>query len=737
MDLKIFKTIAYCYRAVSQNYWVNRALETYDKVFLALTDLRMPKDPNKPDIVLLESRILYSASPFFMWSGLDAPSALPDSPWDYPDHMSQYDWDTQLLSTAEFIDDEDLQQRAAAIRLARGMDDPSVSNSGDADSDNSATAGHSAALERSMDERLHRIENLLAGVLDPDDTQMVVHGTDGTQRLGHKWAAYGCDPNSKVETEIFNDFTNFGVRLERDGALHAIGGMVSSDQIQYIPESVAIAAARQAATNEVNDVDVAINSVDDDAIADTLDIDPTIGVSTTDGPELSGASVPWSLESHLNEIDLLNEFHLQLQTRMEGLLGRYTAQPQSVSEANAAYLAPLAISTLDDMDHGLRVVASSQLLSHNSALFQVEAQPGWYVCIAVQPVAEVNAHSSGLPTADLGTQSVTELNSGRNIPSPIVPNSHLENFDWSAPDLHKAASDQGCLAGTLSMTPRRWLRTGLPEAYCTVVHLDHGQTNLTPESLAILESSAEQLSSTVPALQTPTPDDVTPSESPEARVTTAVAPDAGVSLSADIRLSADAAPEQLGQLFYNEIAFVQAGLYDSDALIADLEANALATGRDLTIIVLNGTENGFDQINSALAQYQNLDAIHIVSHGTDGMIQLGASWLTAGNVQQHFGDLQQWGLALNETGDILVYGCDVAAGPEGQALIDTVARLTGADVAASTDKTGNASRGGDWSLEYVAANPSPPAPLPLSGARGDELSLLPSPLGGEGLGVKG
>ena len=51
MDLKFFKTIAYCYRAVSQNYWVNRALETYDAVFLALTDLRMPKDPNKPDIV--------------------------------------------------------------------------------------------------------------------------------------------------------------------------------------------------------------------------------------------------------------------------------------------------------------------------------------------------------------------------------------------------------------------------------------------------------------------------------------------------------------------------------------------------------------------------------------------------------------------------------------------------------------------------------------------------------------
>ncbi len=153
-----------------------------------------------------------------------------------------------------------------------------------------------------------------------------------------------------------------------------------------------------------------------------------------------------------------------------------------------------------------------------------------------------------------------------------------------------------------------------------------------------------------------------------------------------------------------EIAFVQAGLYDSDVLIADLQLNALATGRDLVIVLLNGTENGFDQINAALSQYTELGAIHIVSHGSDGLIQLGGSWLTANNVVEHLADLKQWGMALSETGDILIYGCDVAAGPEGQALIDSVARLTNADVAASTNKTGDLSRGGDWSLEYVAGS---------------------------------
>jgi hypothetical protein len=201
-------------------------------------------------------------------------------------------------------------------------------------------------------------------------------------------------------------------------------------------------------------------------------------------------------------------------------------------------------------------------------------------------------------------------------------------------------------------------------------------------------------------------------------------------------LSADVGSEQLGQLFYNELVFIQSGIYDSEALIADLEANALATGRNVSIVVLNGTENGFDQISRVLTQYNDLDAIHFVSHGTDGMIQLGGSWLTAGNIEQYQSQLQAWGMSLSDSGDILIYGCDVAAGPEGQAFIDTVARLTGADVAASTDKTGDLSRGGDWSFGVCpgGSTPHPRPTLPLSGARGDELYLLPSDLWERGWG---
>ncbi len=171
---------------------------------------------------------------------------------------------------------------------------------------------------------------------------------------------------------------------------------------------------------------------------------------------------------------------------------------------------------------------------------------------------------------------------------------------------------------------------------------------------------------------------------------------------AETQLTSAAIPPALTTSSHYELAFVQAGLYNSETLIADLEFQANSLGRSISFVVLEAGQGGFEQINNALTQYTNLDAIHIVSHGADGMIQLGDSWLTVGNIQSHVADLQAWGRALNESGDILIYGCDVAAGPQGQLFIDTVARLTNADVAASTDKTGDLSRGGDWSLEYVS-----------------------------------
>ena len=61
-------------------------------------------------------------------------------------------------------------------------------------------------------------------------------------------------------------------------------------------------------------------------------------------------------------------------------------------------------------------------------------------------------------------------------------------------------------------------------------------------------------------------------------------------------------------------------------------------------------------------------------------------------------------LFLSAEADLLIYGCDLAGDEDGISLTSSLAALTGADVAASTDGTGAASRGGDWVLEHATGS---------------------------------
>ena len=70
-------------------------------------------------------------------------------------------------------------------------------------------------------------------------------------------------------------------------------------------------------------------------------------------------------------------------------------------------------------------------------------------------------------------------------------------------------------------------------------------------------------------------------------------------------------------------------------------------------------------------------------------------------ITRYADELTQWQSALNDEADILLYGCNVAAGAAGQAFVTQLHQLTGADIAASTDLTGTAALGGDWQLEYT------------------------------------
>ena len=100
-----------------------------------------------------------------------------------------------------------------------------------------------------------------------------------------------------------------------------------------------------------------------------------------------------------------------------------------------------------------------------------------------------------------------------------------------------------------------------------------------------------------------------------------------------------------------------------------------------------------------LAERSNVDAIHIVSHGASGQVNLGSLLLDAKNIDLHSGDLATIGAALKADGDILLYGCSVGATEAGKALLGDLAIATGADIAASSNLTGSTRWGGDWDLE--------------------------------------
>ena len=146
-----------------------------------------------------------------------------------------------------------------------------------------------------------------------------------------------------------------------------------------------------------------------------------------------------------------------------------------------------------------------------------------------------------------------------------------------------------------------------------------------------------------------------------------------------------------------EVVFVDAATPDADRLVAELAAQG---GRALDVVRIGAEEDGLARIGAELAARQEISAVHIISHGSDGAFRLGTSTVDAETVQARGAELAAWSASLTADADLLIYGCDVAQGTAGQALVERLAAITGADVAASTNLTGSAALGGDLTLEF-------------------------------------
>ncbi|MEA5605827.1 FG-GAP-like repeat-containing protein, partial [Nostoc sp. UHCC 0252] len=137
------------------------------------------------------------------------------------------------------------------------------------------------------------------------------------------------------------------------------------------------------------------------------------------------------------------------------------------------------------------------------------------------------------------------------------------------------------------------------------------------------------------------------------------------------------------------IVFIDKAVTDYESLIAGIQPGT-------SLVILDSTRDGVEQITQAL-QGGKYQSVQIISHGSSGSLQLGATQLNANNLNSYTNQLQQWRNYLTEDADILLYGCNVASFD--RAFVQLLSQITGADVAASDDITGNAELGGNWDLE--------------------------------------
>ncbi|MBV4527391.1 VCBS domain-containing protein [Pseudomonas sp. SWRI100] len=140
------------------------------------------------------------------------------------------------------------------------------------------------------------------------------------------------------------------------------------------------------------------------------------------------------------------------------------------------------------------------------------------------------------------------------------------------------------------------------------------------------------------------------------------------------------------------LVVIDARVENRDQLAANLPTGT-------TALVVDPGQDAIAAISNALAQLGKVDSIQVFSHGASGQFTLGNQVFTSQTVEQLGDRLSAWRGELNAGADIQLYGCDVGASSAGQALVNELARWTGADVGASSNATGSQLAGGDWRLE--------------------------------------
>ena len=139
------------------------------------------------------------------------------------------------------------------------------------------------------------------------------------------------------------------------------------------------------------------------------------------------------------------------------------------------------------------------------------------------------------------------------------------------------------------------------------------------------------------------------------------------------------------------VVFVDSRVEDAGQLTEQLPAGA-------EVVWLDPAQDGLAQMAAALGSQGDVAAVHVLAHGHEGQLWLGNTFVDNQSLAAQGEALAAIGQGLTGDGDLLLYACNTAGGEAGAQFVASLAELTGADVAASDDRTGG---GGDWSLEIT------------------------------------
>ena len=142
-----------------------------------------------------------------------------------------------------------------------------------------------------------------------------------------------------------------------------------------------------------------------------------------------------------------------------------------------------------------------------------------------------------------------------------------------------------------------------------------------------------------------------------------------------------------------------------DSTVEDYQSLLYGGVKGTVSFVVTPDEDGIafvgDKLEALGEQNRTIDTLTILTEGSGGNFWLGKSFVSHDNLALYEAQLQRWQAGLGVNADLLLYSCFAALGINGEALVNGLATLTAADVAASTNLTGSSEWGADWDLEYT------------------------------------